>query len=126
MRVDLYGHSDESYTLTDAIIWQGLLVVGWGHRLYLVDLKTHKVQGHRLGSYFGHLYTHENVLLVASAEQLFRMEPDGSIAWTTKRLGIDGVLVERIENGIVEGEGEWDAPGGWRPFRIHLNSGQPT
>jgi len=30
MRVDLYGHSDESYTLTDVIIWQGLLVVGWG------------------------------------------------------------------------------------------------
>ena len=27
--------------------------------------------------------------------------------------------------GVVEGQGEWGPPRGWRPFRLRLGSGEP-
>lgn len=38
-------------------------------------------------------------------------------------LGIDGVLVTVIDNGVVGGEAELDPPGGWKPFRVDLETG---
>lgn len=43
--------------------------------------------------------------------------------WTTQRLGIDGVIVDGVANGIIEGQGEWNPPGGWERFRVKLDSG---
>lgn len=39
-------------------------------------------------------------------------------------LGLEGVIVNSVEDGIVRGEGEWDPPGGWRPFSLRLDTGQ--
>ena len=78
-----------------------------------------------LGTYFGHLYPSEEFLLVASAERLFRIDPDGAVKWRSGELGIDGVIVDRVSDQGIEGSGEWDPPGGWRPFRISVESGKP-
>lgn len=44
--------------------------------------------------------------------------------WENRGLGIDGVLVHEISGDVIAGEGEWDPPGGWKPFRVRLNTGQ--
>jgi hypothetical protein len=124
LRVDLYGSSDECFAFEEACIWSGLVVIGWGHCVYLVQPRMRTVSAVDLGSYFSHLYAIEQCLLVTSAERLFRVEPDGSLLWRSDSLGIDGVVVHQIEDGIIQGEGEWDPPGGWRPFRVVLNTGQ--
>jgi hypothetical protein len=38
-------------------------------------------------------------------------------------MGVDGVIARNVAGGVIEGEGEWDPPGGWEPFRILLSSG---
>ena len=48
---------------------------------------------------------------------------NGSIVWQSTELGVDGVVVSGVADGVIEGEGEWDPPGGWRRFRILLSSG---
>ena len=124
LRVDLYKDTDECFTFEDVRLWSSFVVIGWGHRIYLVTPHPRKVSAFDLGSYFGHMYEAENYLLVASAEHLFCIERDGSLGWQSTSLGVDGVIVDRVEGDVVQGQGELDPPGGWRPFSVSLRSGQ--
>jgi len=124
IRVDLYAGGNESYTFTEARIWNKALLIGWGNHLYSIDLQSRHVSQADLGCYFGHLYVSERIALVASAEHLWRINSHGEAEWKSAPLGLDGVIVNRIEHGLIEGEGEWTPPGGWKPFRLCLDSGQ--
>jgi hypothetical protein len=124
LRVDLYRSSDECFAFEEVCTWSDFVVVGWGHHVYLIAPQTRAVSALDLGSYFGHLYPTAAYLLVASAERLFRVEPDGSLLWRSDALGIDGIVVDHVADGIIRGKGEWDPPGGWQPFQVSLSSGQ--
>jgi hypothetical protein len=124
LRVDLYQSIDECFAFEEVCLWSSFVVIGWGHRIYLVEPRTRAVWAHDLGSYFSHLHPGEHYLLVASAERLFRVEPDGSMLWRTDVLGIDGVVIDHVASGVIRGSGEWDPPGGWRPFQVSLSCGQ--
>lgn len=120
-RFDLY--SDYQSAFFDAQLWNGMIVIGAGSEVHCVDWITDRIQTYELGSYFGQLYPYSELLLVASAEKLFCFDAAGGLTWTTPDLGIDGVLVHRIDCDVVIGEGEWDPPGGWREFRVDLTTG---
>ena len=124
LRVDAYPSSEECFAFNDAIIWHSFLVVGWGDSIYLIKIDTGAVTKQELGMYFGHLYADAEYLLVASGDRLWRIDRDGSLKWKTDVLGTDGVVVNDVTEGIISGDGEWDPPGGWQPFRIRLDSGQ--
>jgi len=68
------------------------------------------------------MYQANDCFIIASAERLFRVEPSGSLKWSSKKIGIDGVVVDCVQDGIIHGQGEWDPPEGWKPFQIHLES----
>jgi hypothetical protein len=96
LRVDLYASADQTYAFQEAHIWSHFLVIGWGHFLYLVELGTRDVTSLNLGTYFGQAYPSETFLLVASAERLFQIAPDGSLTWRSDCLGMDGIIVEGV------------------------------
>jgi hypothetical protein len=124
LRVDLFRSNEESFPFKEIAVWSSFMAIGWGHHLYLVEPKTRKVSDLNLGSYFGHMYKAEGDLLVASAERLFCVAADGSLLWRSVTLAIDGVIVDRVDNGVVQGQGEYDPPGGWRQFAVSLRTGQ--
>jgi hypothetical protein len=124
VRLDLFGSSDECFAFEDVRVWSGLIVVGWGHHLYLVNPNSKGISALDLGSYFGQLYPANDYLLVASAERLYRIGPNAALLWSTGPLGIDGVVVKQVKDGIIHGEGEGDPSGGWRQFRVSLSTGQ--
>jgi hypothetical protein len=35
-------------------------------------------------------------------------------------------LSVKVVGTTIEGQGEWDPPGGWRPFRVDLRTGVET
>jgi hypothetical protein len=39
-------------------------------------------------------------------------------------LGIDGVLVNQIDENFIHGDGEWEPPGGWKPLHLRADSGR--
>ena len=77
-----------------------------------------------LESYFAAFCAAKDYLLVASGVELLRLSPRGEVMWRAPKLGIDGVVVNGVEEGLVSGEGEFDPPGGWRPFVVRLDSGK--
>lgn len=126
LRIDLYGSSDEEFAFTEVQLWSRYVAIGWGEHIYLVDPETREAVTIGLGSYFGHLYPVASNLLVASAECLFAISPNATVLWRTDRLGVDGVIVNRVTDAVIEGEGEWDPPGHWRPFSVSLQNGRST
>lgn len=123
LRVDVYCGSDDSLTFKDAVCWSGHVAVGWGAAIYIIDVLSGAAVRHELQSYFSHFYVSDHVLLAASGERIRRFSTDGSLMWTSAMLGIDGVVVDRVTATVMEGSGDWDPPGGWRPFRIRLDTG---
>lgn len=63
-------------------------------------------------------------VLVASASELLRFDGAGQLLWRRSGLGIDGVVIHRVQDGEIFGDAEWDPPGGWKSFRLRLDSGE--
>lgn len=120
----LHRNANETYPFRDACCWRRLFIIGWGNAFYVIHVDTNEVQRHQLDSYFGSFYANNEICLIASAERVIRIEPDGSVAWTSEPLGIDGVTFSHVDSEFVTGDGEWDPPGGWKPFRLHSDTGQ--
>lgn len=126
LRVDIYAHHPGSFYFQEALVWCGNLIVGFESYVHAVSIANRSAISVDLDSYFGHLYPERDYLLLASGECLFRMEPDRSIRWKSAPVGIDGVLVHDAGPPIIRGEGEWDPPGGWRPFAVLASDGSPA
>jgi hypothetical protein len=124
LRFDLYCCSEEHYAFEQACVWSEFIAVGWGNHAYLVHRGTRHVSVIALGSYFGLLYPTENGLLIASGERLQFISPDGNQVWQSDVLGIDGVIVDDVDNELIRGQGEWDPPGGWKPFSVCVSTGR--
>lgn len=127
LRVDVYGGWNLGFAaFKDAIVWRKHVFLGFGNGVYVIEPNLRSASKIDLGGtmrYFGAFYVGEDYLLAASAEALLRLAPDGSVLWKAPRLGLDGVVVHSIESGTIKGEGEWDPPGGWKPFVLQLDSG---
>jgi hypothetical protein len=129
-RIDLFesvGHS----CFQDVRSIGDLVYIGYGQQVAVFAPKTGNVASHSLDGYFGHLFTASDIessdlgssVLVASASELLRFDAAGELLWRHTGLGIDGVVVRRVQDGEIFGDAEWDPPGGWEPFRLNLLSG---
>ena len=123
IRVDVYAYGPDCFAFQQAIAWRGHLVIGFGSHMHAVAIADRTTTTVELGAYFGHLYPTADYLLIASGDGLFRMEPDRSVLWTAVGLAVDGVVVHEPGPPVIRGEGEWDPPGGWKPFALAASDG---
>ena len=123
IRVDVYG-DEGCYSFEATCIWREFVVIGFGSRVHMVNCQTQETITFEFDSYFGHFYQGVEWLIIASGCRLLLIDPTGSVAWKTEMLGLDGVIVDSIERDLIHGRGEWDPPGGWRPFQVRLDTGE--
>lgn len=123
-RIDAWPSSAGPFT--QSAIWKQFVVLGWNDHAHLVDLLTLKVTSVECDGYFGHAYPLDDCLLIADASRLICLNERPVQAWVSDSLGIDGVIVDDVRDGIIVGQGEWDPPGGWKPFRLTLATGEPV
>jgi len=110
-----------------------LVYIGYGEQIAVFSPRTGDLASHSLDGYFGQLFTASDLespelgssVLVASASELLCFDEAGQLLWRTSELGVDGVIVQRVQEGQILGDAEWDPPGGWEPFRLRLDSGEP-
>jgi hypothetical protein len=101
------------------------LIVGHENYFYVFGLLNRiNVLRMEMSGYFGHLYVENNLCYVADANGLYCIELKGNILWENSNLGIDGVIINRFDEDNIYGEGEWDPPGGWRPFTLEKKTGR--
>ena len=109
----------------EAWISGSTLAVGHEENCHLYDLTrmTHIVTI-PMDGYFGHIYVHNHIFYIADACKLIAVDELGKIVWKSGELGIDGVVIKKIEDDKIYGEGEWDPPGGWVNFILDLKTGK--
>lgn len=103
--------------------------MGFGHQVFVFNAKTKELARHQVDGYFGHMYDcgdFEHLpaqlsVLVTSASQALAFSRQGELVHVWSNLGIDGVLLHAVNGRQIEGEGEYDPPGGWRKFAIALD-----
>lgn len=120
-RIDVWPLAAGPFTRVE--VWGGLVVIGWNDHAHLVDPLAREVTSIECDGYFGHLYPAGDRLLVADASRLTCVNARRERLWTSGSLGVDGVIVDDVRDGVIVGRGEWDPPGGWRPFELSLVSG---
>lgn len=105
--------------------------IGYSDYLFVFDTKTNMLARHRLDGYFGHMYDCGDFqylpvqfsVLVTSASEALAFSRNGELAWMQPNLGIDGVILHAANELRIEGEGEFDPPGGWRKFTLSWEPG---
>ena len=120
LRVDV--STDAENPFDQVAIWDRLVVIGCGSWLHMVDLETRDSASLDLGAYFAGLVLKEE-LYVATANRVWCLDGNATVLWKSPRVGIDGVRIDEISQDHVLGQGEWDPPGGWRPFRLRRFDG---
>jgi hypothetical protein len=124
LRIDYCRPPEESSPFQAHGSWRDWVVLGLGHRLYLVHVESRLVRDRLLGSYFGAMWLEEEFLLATSAERVFKLDPEGDVVWSSPPVGVDGVIVTSVTNGIVHGEGEWDPPRGLETISVVAGHGE--
>jgi hypothetical protein len=120
-RIDAYAECEGAFL--ELIVWRATVVFGWSDVVHLVDPVARRNQSVACDGYFGHLYPLDSQLLIASASELICISAEWKEIWRRGNLGVDGVVVNSVSDGTIEGSGEWDPPGGWRPFRLDSETG---
>jgi hypothetical protein len=129
-RVDILASAGESCFRSVRSI-DSIIYIGFGRFVFVVDAHLNHVHRYPLSGYFGHLYDshdlehldHHISVLAASASEVLAFDRTGGLIWKQSDLGIDGVVLHRASSGRIDGEGEWDPPGGWQPFGLRSESG---
>lgn len=106
--------------------------IGYGSRLFIVDLSTNEVVIYEMDGYFSNLFDADDLnttaedfsVLASSSSELFAFDLDGKLLWKAESLGIDGVIAEDATSTQINGSGEWDPPGGWEPFIVDRRTGK--
>lgn len=110
----------------------GLVYIGFGEHVFIVDVTRNEVRRHQLDGYFGQLYDATVLedldsrfsVLATSASEVLAFGQTGSLIWKRSDLGIDGVLLHSVSAGCLHGRGEWDPPGGWQAFTLTEDFGE--
>jgi len=132
MRLHIYYPQAEYHLKTLAIVWADRIIVGFAGRVVLVSIRDGTQNTISLSDkqppdswdYFCHILCDHDYLLVCSGQRVFRIGSDGRVLWKSTNVGLDGVIAHDVSTGVVHGSGEWDPPGGWRPFVLSLATGE--
>lgn len=123
-RCEIFLTDPEAYPFEDVRVWHELLIIGYGSTLYCVDTVTRAARIYPLNSYFGSVTTGDGYYLVASAENILRIDRStGAKLWESRSIAVDGVVISNVDDDTITGDGEWDPPGGWRAFALSLATG---
>lgn len=125
--VEVYGmwHQFKSGPFKQAIRFKNLLLIGLDEYFYAYDIfkKELKIVS-LLKFYFSEIYIFEDVFIVCDACNVYSYNQECELLWQADNLGIDGVVINELTDGILIGEGENDPPGGWIPFKIDFQTGK--
>ncbi len=122
---NLKVESDYSVTFSQTDSVNEMVIVGYGNKFVIFDLKSKsKKYETSFSGYFSSFKIYEQDVYVASESDLLKVCLTGELMWTAKSIGIDGVVISEITEGEIKGEGELDPPGGWEPFIIDRMTGK--
>lgn len=123
--INLKVESDYSPTFKQSEVVDGMVIIGYGNRFSIFDLKKKKIKINlSFDGYFGSFEVDNREIFVATDSEMINLTFQGIEKWKTDNLGIDGVIISQITETEIIGSGEWDPPGGWESFKLNRKTGK--
>ncbi|NLR77672.1 rhomboid family intramembrane serine protease [Chitinophaga eiseniae] len=108
-----------------AFLADQLLVIGHEDFFYLYDLQQQSnLLRLALNGYFGHCRENNGHFFVTDSTGIYCIDKQGQVRWHNDNLAVDGVIINSFEGKHINADGEWDPPGGWRPFTLDAATGK--
>lgn len=120
----LVGAKNEYYFREEIIFWHDFVAIGLGEHAYIIHLENLDTEIIELGEYFSEFYKTNDLFLVLSGRHIYAVNEAGKSDWVARDVGIDGVVIDKIDGQYIYGQGEFDPPGGWKPFTVDLKTGK--
>ncbi len=102
-------------------VWNNIVVIGFDTQCYLFNMETKQVVRHKLNSYFDSFYTHDDFVFICSASNINCFNKNGEFVWRSDKLGTDSVKINRIEEDVIFGSGDWGGKTRWKDFEIAIS-----
>ncbi len=123
--INLKVESDYSPTFKQSEVVNGIVLIGYGNRFSIFDLKKKEIKANlSFNGYFGSFKVDYGEIFVATDSELINLNFQGMEKWKADNLGIDGVVISKITETEIIGNGEWDPPGGWESFTLDRKTGK--
>jgi hypothetical protein len=120
-------YSYSSSSKLEAIKFNRFIAVGLSGFFYLYDLSTGTVVLFiDFNGYFDEFKISEEHLLVAYNSGIYCLTKYGQIKWHNSIIGLDGIIINEIENGKIYGSEQIDPPDGWTNFILDFETGNRT
>ncbi|MEJ8817046.1 hypothetical protein [Lacibacter sp. H407] len=111
----------------EAIKFYRFVAVGLSGFLYLYDLSTKSVVLFiDFNGYFDGFTISDEHLLVAYNSGIYCLTKYGQIKWHNNNIGLDGIIINKVENGKIYGSEQIDPPDGWTDFILDIDTGNST
>ena len=123
LRIDVHLGEGE---LGPILLWDDLVCVASSTAVHLVELESREVATHEHGGWSVRLHATPTALLACTNDRVLCFDAGARCVWRSGAVGVDGVEIEDVREGMVLGTGDWDPPGGWRAFRLRLADGTPV
>jgi hypothetical protein len=122
LRLDVYAGGG-CFLREQATIWNGMVAVGLGTSAFLVDLRTRAATALVVDGYFSDFWSSHEMLLVIDATGIARIEKGGLVKWSSRNLGVDGIEVREVKDGMIFGRGCTDPPESSKSFALSVDTG---
>jgi hypothetical protein len=130
LQVGAYVNPSEEFDFTSwSCLWKGWLVSGFGNSIVFIHPESHATHLFDLAKSFG-LTSHflmmestDDYLIGVTSCGLIRFHETAEIIWVADDLGTEGVFIDKIEDGKIQGIGKWSMMLDWTPFEVDFTTG---
>ncbi len=123
--INLKVESDYSPIFKQSEVVDGIVIIGYGNRFSIFDLKKKKINAKlSFGGYFSSFKVDNGEIFIATASEVINLNFQGIEKWKAYNIGIDGVVISKITETEIIGTGEWDPPDGWKSFKLNRKTGK--
>lgn len=102
-----------------------VLIVGHEDYIYLFNtIEQKNILSLKLNGYFNQFIIEDNLIYVSDAVGLYCINIDGSVIWANSNLGVDGVIINKLEATTIRISAECDPSNGWKEFVLDKRTGE--
>ncbi len=122
-----FRYSYSCFYKKEALKFYRFVAVGLSGFLYLYDLSTKSVVLFiDFNGYFDGFTISEEHLFIAYNSGIYCLTKYGQIKWHNGNIGLDVIIINKVENGKIYGSEQIDPPDGWTDFILDIDTGNSS
>lgn len=101
LRIDIYFDREDDNFYCDGLILDQSIFIAFGNRVFCLSLDGKEIHALDLMGDFVSIKNWEEHIYISSTRNLFKLDKNGKMLWSSKDIGIDGVEIISIMDKTI-------------------------